>query len=419
MITLVILTMVIIKRPREAELIKGVKKWTLVYGRRKTGKTFLIENFIEFSDYFFVNRDRTILSKKTNSQLTYETLIEILRRELEDGKTVVVDEFHRLGGPFLDLMHSMKKSGRLILLTSTLFLAKNMMHKNSPILGLFHEVQISLIRLDDCLGALKTFPLGNRQLLESAIMMREPIAIDYFNEKEDVRQTFVKLLSGLTNTIPALIGEIFLEEDRSISATYEGITRAIANGMVASGEISNTLYARKLIPKDDPSSIQPYLNNLVKIGILRRVAVYEKRKFIYKIVSPLMRLFFYADEKYGIAERKISDAEAERILIEQIPHLVEDEIREYFAEMLGLQEGVLEAKDYEIDGVFTKFKKPSLLLEVKWGKVGLGDVRKVEENLSRLDVKKKVLFVQDKNGLSSKSVTILDVGDLSSLSRLL
>lgn len=407
--------MIIIKRPRELGLINGVKKWTLVYGRRKTGKTFLVENFIEFSDYFFVNRDRTITSKKTGTQLTYETLIELLGRELGDGKTIVIDEFHRLGDPFFDFLHSLKKSGRLILLTSTLFLSRNLLRKNSPLLGLFHEAQIGLVRLDDCLEVLKAFGLGKRQLLESGIMMREPIAIDYFNEKEDTRQTFVKLLMGLTSAIPALVGEIFLEEDRSISATYEGIIRAIANGKVASGEISSALYSRRLIPKDDPSTIQPYLNNLAKMGILRKIATYGKRKFIYKIASPLMRLFFYADEKYGIAERRMDSAEAGRILDELFPRLVEDEIREYFADKLGMKESVLEAKDYEIDGVLTRFKKPYMLLEVKWGKVDLADVRKAEENLGRIGAERRVLFVQDKKGLSSKLLKILDVGDLGSL----
>jgi uncharacterized protein len=411
-ITLIILTMVIIKRPRELESIKGIRKWTLVYGRRKTGKTFLVDNFVEVSDYFFVNRDRSIISKRTNAQLTYETLVEILRRELGAGKTVAIDEFHRLGGSFFDLLHSMRKEGRLILLTSTLFLARNLLQRNSPLLGIFHESQIGLIRLDDCLVALKPFGLDKKNLLESSIMMREPIAVDYFDEREDTRKTFVRLLMGLSNTVPALIGEIFQEEDRSLSATYEGITRAVASGKVASGEISSTLYARRLIPKDDPSSIQPYLNNLVKMGILKKISAYGKRKFIYKVASPLMRLFFYADEKYGIAERRMDAAEAERILEELFPHIVEDEVREYFSDRLGLQENVLEAKDYDIDGVLVKFKKPYLLLEVKWGRVDQKDVKKAEKNLGKMSAERKVFFVQDKRGLSSRVLEIIDTGDL-------
>ena len=57
--------------------------------------------------------------------------------------------------------------------------------------------------------------------------------------------------------------------------------------------------------KDDPSTIQPYLNNLVMIGILNKIAVYRKKKFVYKIASPLMKLFFYADEKYRIVAKGV------------------------------------------------------------------------------------------------------------------
>ena len=406
----------IIKRPEEQSRIGSGKKWTLVYGRRKTGKTFLVENFIPYDDYFFVNRDRTIISKKTNTQIGYDTLIEILRRELDENKTIVIDEFHRLGDPFLDLLHSMKKTGRLLLLTSTLFLAKKLLAEKSPLLGIFYEVQVRLISLDDCLNALRGYGLDNRQLVESAIMLREPIAIDYFNKGEDVRKTFARLLLGSMNTVPALVGEIFLEEEKSLSATYEGIIRSIANGKAVSGEISSSLYSRGLVPKDDPSTIQPYLNNLVKIGILKRVSVYDKRKFMYKIASPLVRLFFYADEKYGIAERQMSDAEAGRILDEVLPRIVEDNIREYLAAKFGLNEAVLEAKDYEIDGVLTRFKKPIILLEVKWkDKISIDDIKNVEQELNKITAKKRILFVQNKSGLNSKIIDIMDVSDLPKL----
>ncbi len=403
----------IINRPKDEKEIKETKKWTFVYGRRKTGKTFLIENFIAYDDYFFVNRDRTILSKKTNAQINYETLVEIIRRDLESGKTIVIDEFHRLGDAFLDLLHSMKKSGRVILLTSTLFLAKKLISTKSPLLGLFYEKQIDIISLGDSLNAVKRSKLGKQQLLEGAIMLREPIAIDYFNDKEDIRKTYSRLLLGSINAVPALIGEIFLEEERGLSATYEGIIRAVANGKVVSGEISNALYSRGLLSKDDPSTIQPYLGNLVMIGLLKRIAVYGKKRFIYKIPSPLIRLFFYADEKYRISERQLGEAEVLRILEDLIPKIVEDSIREYLSYKYGLIETVMEAKDYDIDGVLLRFKKPEILLEVKWRhKISMADIKKTESNLSSINAKRKVLFVPDKSKVSSNTLEIIDIDDL-------
>ena len=114
--------MMIIERPNELKDIESAN-WSLVYGRRKTGKSFLVENFVNFDDFFFVKRDRTIISKKDTRQISYDTFLEILSRDLQEEKTVVVDEFHRLGDGFFDRLHSMKRKGNLILISSTLYLS--------------------------------------------------------------------------------------------------------------------------------------------------------------------------------------------------------------------------------------------------------------------------------------------------------
>ena len=46
----------IIEKNELVNRIKNSKKWVFVYGRRKTGKTFIVENNIEYDEYFFVNR---------------------------------------------------------------------------------------------------------------------------------------------------------------------------------------------------------------------------------------------------------------------------------------------------------------------------------------------------------------------------
>lgn len=407
----------IIQRPEEVKRIEESGKWVLVYGRRKTGKSFLVENFISYDSYFFVNRDRSILSKKGNNIIGYEAFTELMKRDLDEGKCVVVDEFHRLGDGFFDLLHAMKKRGKLIALTSTLFLAKRLVSAGSPLLGLFNEIQVPLIILHDSMNSLGGYSLDNKELLEAAIMLREPIAIEYFNEKQSVRVSMANAIIGSKNAVPALIGEIFQEEERSLSATYEGIIRAVANGNVVSGEMSNLLFSRKLIPKNDPSAIQPYLKSLVNIGMLKRVGIYGKNKFAYKIASPLARMFFYADEKYGITTRDITLKEAYRVVEEMMPHIVEDSVREFLADRFGLAEMVFEAKDYGVDGVLLKFKKPAVILEVKWGEQLDGSTAKaVKENLNRIEAGRKILFVRDKGNLKIEGIEVLDTSDLMKIS---
>ncbi len=409
----------IVERQAEAEAINSSKKWVLVYGRRKTGKSFLVEKFVSYDEYFFVNRDRTVLSKKDNRIISYDAFVEILLRGLSSKKCIVVDEFHRLGEQFFDLLHAVSKEGKLIAITSTLNLAKKLVAEHSSLLGYFNEIQIPIISLGEVLDALVPYKLANADLLEVATIMREPIAIDYFDDRVSARETIAKILMGSKNSVPALFGEIFLEEEKSIAATYEGIVRSVASGKVVSGEIASSLFSKKLIPKDDPSIIQPYLNTLINLGILRRIKVFGKNKNVYKIASPLMRLFFYADEKYGISMRDFTEAEAIRIVDEIMPRIVEDTVREELAYKFGLTESVLEASDYDIDGLLLRFNKPEVLLEVKWGKrLSSNDIASIISNMKKFDAKKKFLFVRDKKGfeyLEDDGITPIDVRILKTL----
>lgn len=320
---------------------------------------------------------------------------------------------HRLGSEFFDFLHFMKKTGKLILISSTLFLSKKLISPRSALLGLFAEVQLGLISLGDALAALEKYNIPKKDRMELAVLLKEPIAADYFDEKENARSTIAKIVLGSAKTIPVLIGEIFLEEERETSGVYEGILRAVACGKVGSGEISSYLFSKKLIRKDDPSIIQQYLGNLASFGIIRRIRVFNKKRFIYKLTSPLSRRYYYADEKYNISERKMTEKELESIVGELMPRLIEDAVRETLSEKNGLVESVIEAGDFEVDGYLLKFKKPGIALEVRWKKLGKKEIRETEEKLGKLDAPQKILFVQDKSKIKSK-LRVIDTEDLLS-----
>ncbi|MCD6461284.1 MAG: ATP-binding protein [Thermoplasmata archaeon] len=399
----------IIERPRETELLrKG--RWTFVYGRRKTGKTFLVENFTEYDDFFFVKRDRTILLKEEWEDLDYRAFLRILRNDLDSGKRVVVDEFHRLGDDFLDHIHSLPKKGGLVLISSTLHTAKTLMDRNSPLLGKFVEMPVSLISLGDTLLALKGSVRDKKRLMETAVMMREPITADLTDTDTP------EMPSRFALTIPALVGEVFSEEERKITKTYEGIIRATASGKNTSGQISSFLHSRRLMPKDDPSVIQQYLNNLVRFGILTKTPVWNKNRMLYLHRSPLTHLYYYLDEKYNIGERTVDRRQMEDYTAEVMPKIVEASVREFIGELFGMTVHVHQNPDFEADGILGTFKRPEIALEVKWKDSIRGeDIRKAEENLSRINAPRNILVVPDNTGLRSSSLEILDVEGLAEM----
>ncbi len=279
-------------------------------------------------------------------------------------------------------------------------------------MGLFAEVPIGLIDLQDTLNALKKYNLAKKELLETALLLREPLAIDFFDEKNKARETLAIIMASSLRTIPALIGEIFIEEQREISGVYDCILRGIAIGKINSGELSSYLFSKKLILKDDPSIIQQYLNNLINVDIIKRIELFAKKRFAYKLMSPLARIYYYGDEKYNLSERKASDKELLIIIDELIPRLVEDMVREAIAEKEGLRETIMESADYEIDGCLLKFKTPEIALEVKWGNTAALNISAINEQLKKPNARKRILFVPDKKKLDSNELIIMDPTDL-------
>jgi len=69
---------------------KKLQSRVIVYGRRKTGKSFFIKNFTEWDEYFFIKRDGGAIDLRNKREVSYEYLKDMI---LESNKKVVVDEF--------------------------------------------------------------------------------------------------------------------------------------------------------------------------------------------------------------------------------------------------------------------------------------------------------------------------------------
>ena len=94
-----------------------------------------------------------------------------------------------------------------------------------------------------------------------------------------------------------------------------------------------------------------------------------------------------------------------------MPRIVEDNVREFLSERFGLEETVVQAKDFDVDGCLLKFKKPEVALGVKWRqKVNTNEISK---NLKKVNAKKHLLFVPDKRkiGVIDKNLEIVDILD--------
>ena len=391
--------MVTIIRYADLKKLRKAKQPIFVYGRRKTGKTFLIKQEFNELPYFFVRRDGSIYYERRNENIRYEELI----RMIEDSKgTHIIDEFHRLPPEFLEYIHiNMPKN--IMLITSTLHLARELLSSSSPILGLFSEFKLGLIDERDILLNLKDKIKNKKELVEYSVYLREPILLRFFPAK------IWDILPYLKLTVPSLIGEIFTEEEREMSRRYEAIIRAISLRKNTLTEITAFLYGNKLLPRQDSSLIKPYLVNLLNMGILSRIEEYGKRKSRYFIDSPMIDLYYYLDEKYNFSERELE----RKYYREKIPHHVEIFFRNLLAKMFNKNPVLYLTKEYDIDIMLLDFKKIYLVGEVKWRKVSKKEIKEIEERLSKFQCR-KMLIVANKDNLDyhPENIELWDVGDI-------
>jgi hypothetical protein len=365
MVIVITIMMVTIIVPRaEAELAKRAGKHLLIYGRRKVGKTYIATNFLDHDIYVLVRRGGGIYVEGFGPSNidSYEQFLGFLRSWLKDGKRVVLDEFQRLPRTFLDELQTMSLGGQLILTGSSMHIVKDVISPHSPILGLFSEIRVSLIKPLDIFRSL-TDHVAPTVAFALSPYLRDPWTIPYF--KGD-RTSIGDILLTSKEVVRALIGEIFLEEDKSLSEVYEGIIRSLSVGKWSFGEISDHLYSRKVLDRPDPHAIRPYFNNMEAMDLVKRVPIFGKKEFRYFITSPIMELGFMLDERYNFFQQDLTAHRMDEVVTAAHPFHVERFCGELFSQVYDGVYNYFYSKDFDIDFIITRGKKPVASGEVKW-----------------------------------------------------
>lgn len=389
----------VIKRYNEESIFNNSNS-TILFGRRKVGKTFFIKENNRYDYYFFVTRSNSIFNQN-NEELSFETFFELFKI-ISKTNVIAIDEFHRLPRIFLDYIH-FNKPKKVILLTSTLWLATKMLEeKDSALVGIFNPINFSIISEIDIVKNLSNLHLNEIDVIENSVYLREPVLIEYY--EKNIKTTVVNFLFNQKYYLKNLIGEIFSEEGRQFSKIYEGILLAISNGKNISGEIASFLFSKKLIEKDSPSLIQKNLEVLVNLGLIDKVEVYNKKKFYYKIVSPLFDLYFYLISKYDYVEQDIPKKYVEEIFKTKFPYHVEDFFNSLFSKLRGLK--IVKIHNPEIDISLMKFKNLEIVGEVKWRDEFENKNDEIFHKLNEFDSKEKIVIskVNIKSSIEQKSL---------------
>jgi len=363
-------------RRQEEEKIRKIQNWTLIYGRRKTGKTTLVKNNLKYDSYVFIT--------DVNSAIEDDRIVKIddvlndIKATLRKGGIAVIDEFQRLPEVYWSLISTWAPSGVLVALGSSYGIVSKVFDRNSPLLGLFTPLEIGLLLYEDVLSQLEDPVLS--------VLFRDPWIIPFINSYEELIERvkeFVLIGKGL-------IGEVFKEEDKQLTDLYYKILLLLGEGRWRSSEIAGIIQ-----PKGGEPTITSMINKMAKMGLVKKIPTLGRENY-YKVESPPLSLVLYAESKYMVSEREVKAPEL------PIGKEVQFTVGEMLAKYFGGEQYYSPKED--IDVVIVKRKKPIWAFEVKIGEIGKSEM---------LEGVKRMSKVAEKVGFVSLKEKPEEIGDLS------
>ena len=378
--------------------------WTLVYGRRKVGKTYMLKRFIDWDVYLLVGLEGTVWVEGADvGRLdSMDSVVDLVSRLLRSGRTVIIDEFQRISMENLERIASLHPDGRLVLSGSSMGVMSRIMGPGSPLLGRFREKRVGLIGPEDLLSA-----LPKRLPLDYAPYLSDPWTVPLLNGKDILRDLY-SLLGGIVNTIPSLIGEIFHSEDRNLSEVYQGILGCMGSGTKRPAKIASTLYHRDVISKDSSSHVSSYINTVKGMGRVKELGIYGQKRSAYRLGSPVFRVYYYMESRYGL-ERGLPVFDEVKENLRSVHHSC---MEDYLVHVVSRSMGGYPKYSFEpeIDGVVVDRKgRPKATIEVKWGRIRNSDVDGFLEKTDHIDAPR---YVVGKRALDRDDVTFLTPTDV-------
>jgi hypothetical protein len=391
---------IIIKRPRlDSFLGRGGKR--LLYGRRKTGKTFYTRHRLRDYEYYIVRHGGIVYDPLED----YEFDLRGLLRECRSNKSLIIDEFHRLDPRFMDAVHGGECTGNIVLITSTLHYYRRFVEgPQAPLKGLFATMRVGLLSPLELLSTKKLVEGKDpKTLLERLVFYQEPSVIGWGVED---------IIESGWDFSKTLVGEVLDEEDAAYTRRIDALMEAIALGKNRVSEMTSHMYSRRLIGKESTGLVTKYLSQAQWFGLIEKIPVWGRRKgSFYRHVSSLTWLAYYLQGRYGYYDMRGNIGFGVKVAKNLIPFLVEQFVERFLADLYGLKP--VKVMEPEIDIALAEYKKLKIVAEVKWKKsIDREDVRKAEEKLYKVRAEKRFLILPDKDKAPKTSLETLDTEDL-------
>ena len=389
--------MVVIDR-WEGHEINRRRGWLLVYGRRKVGKTFLLRRSLKWDVYVTITRSRDAIVGGRKTEV--EGAVDLVVRTLMEGGTAVVDEFQRLDEAYWDVLAQAHPNGRLILAGSSFGMVRRVLDRRSPLLGMVEPFRLDIISYSDVLASLE--PDGREGFLW-ALLMRDPWIIPMVSDGDPIG-FLVERSFGLFMAAQGLIGEVFSEEERALTALYDSVLRLLGEGVWSPREIAAILTSRGLLEGGTPA-VTGILSKLEAMGLVTKVPLWRsgRRRYVYRHSSPLLSVLYYMESKFGVSDGYKPEEETVRSVLSRE---VQFSVGGMLAEGSGARLAYHRSPEGDVDIVLIDRRgRPLRGYEVKVGPISKGEASKAVERMRRLGIPRA--------GLISLSERPPDLGDES------
>lgn len=437
-----------IGRDRELATLNKLYKsnkfeFTVIYGRRRVGKTALINQFIEGKNAIYFmgvesnakqnleNFSKSIIEYNTGietetSFLSFQAALEYVFKLSEKERLILaIDEYpyvarssKSLASTLQLLIDKYKDSSKLMLIlcgSSMSYMEDHVLAYKAPLYGR-RTAQMKILPFDfeETFHYFNNFSDEDKALIYGIVGGTPQYLLqmnDELSVEDNIKNTYLNPISALFEE-----PENLLKQEVREPALYNAIITAVATGASRMSEISSKV-------GEDTNICSAYVKNLVSLGIIQKETPYgEKtsRKSVYSIEDNMFRFWYrFIPENNSIIARGAADLAYKRIepfMSDYMGKVFEDICKQYLWKLLltgkcpvefsslGRWWGndPVEKSQAEIDIIAEQDKNAALFGECKWTneKVDLGVLETLVKRSELFSYKKMHYYLFAKSGFT-------------------
>lgn len=439
-------------------------EFAVIYGRRRVGKTALINKFIDNKNAIYFmgvesnakqnleNLSKSIMEYVSGTEIdsifsSFQSALEYVFKLSEKERIILaIDEYpyvarssKSLASTLQLLIDKYKDKSKLMLIlcgSSMSYMEDHVLAYKAPLYGRrTAQMKLAPFDFEETCRYFKNFSDEDKALIYGIVGGTPQYLLqidDNLSVEENIKNTFLNPVSFLYEEPINL-----LKQEVREPAIYTAVIAAIATGASRMSEISGKV-------GEDTNVCSMYLKNLINLGIVQKETPYgEKasRKSVYSIEDNMFRFWYrFVFENNSIIARGAADLVYKRIepqLSDYMGKVFEEICRQYLWKQLlsgncpvefaslGRWWGnnPKEKRQEEIDIMGEQDKNTALFAECKWTneKVDLGVLETLVKRSELFNYKTKRYYLFSKSGFTKGcidkanemgNVTLVEFGDM-------